>query len=194
MTKNFSAELVLQAYASGIFPMGDESGISWYSADPRFIIDLDNFHIPKRLARKYRQNVFDLRLDTAFSDVIEGCASRQHTWITPEIVTIYTELHHMGFAHSIEAFQEDKLVGGLYGISMGAAFMAESMFYRVSDASKICLIHLATQLKKRGYTLLDAQFMSPETRYLEHFGAKQISRLQYLQMLSLALQRNCHLK
>jgi len=192
MPDELTAELVLQAYAAGIFPMGDQNGINWYSADPRFIIDLDNFHIPKRLSRIYRQKVFDLRINTAWSGVISGCADREQTWITPEIIRIYTQLHQMGFAHSVEAFQKEKLVGGIYGVSIGGAFMAESMFYRVSNASKVCLVHLVEHLKSHGYILLDSQFISPQTRYLENFGGILIPRSKYMTMLSCALQLDCH--
>jgi len=171
--------------------MGDKNGISWYSADPRFVIDLDNFHVPKRLARKYRQRVFDMRVDTVFDEVIALCAARDQTWITEEIIRVYTELFELGFAHSIEAFQGDQLAGGLYGVSIGGAFMGESMFYRVSDASKICLVYLAEHLKARGYTILDSQFVSPQTQYLEQFGGKLIPRSEYLRRLAKAIQLDC---
>jgi leucyl/phenylalanyl-tRNA--protein transferase len=191
MDNQFTAELVLRGYSVGIFPMGDKRGIAWYSADPRFVIDLDNFHVPKRLARKYRQKVFDMRVDTAWDEVIRGCADRDQTWITEEIIRVYTELFELGYAHSIEAFQDEKLAGGLYGVSIGGAFMAESMFHRVSDASKICLVFLAERLKERGYIVLDSQFMSPQTQYLEHFGGRLIPRSQYLNMLAEAIQLDC---
>jgi leucyl/phenylalanyl-tRNA---protein transferase len=188
MDNQFTAELVLRGYSAGIFPMGDKSGIGWYSADPRFIIDLDNFHVPKRLARKYRQKVFDMRVNTAWDKVIRGCAAREQTWITPEIIRVYTELFELGFAHSIEAFQGEILAGGLYGVSIGGAFMAESMFHTVSDASKICLVYLVERLKERGYIVLDSQFMSPQTQYLEKFGGRLIPRSHYLRMLSEAVE------
>jgi leucyl/phenylalanyl-tRNA--protein transferase len=191
MDNEFTAELVLRGYALGIFPMGDRSGVSWYSADPRFIIDLNNFHVPRRLARKYRQKVFDMRVNTAWSDVIGGCAARDETWITPDVVRVYTQLYELGFAHSVEAFQDERLAGGIYGVSIGGAFMAESMFYAVSDASKICLVYLVERLKARGYILLDSQFVSPQTRYLERFGARQIPLSHYLEVLSRAIKLNC---
>lgn len=188
MDNQFTAELVLRGYTVGIFPMGDASGIGWYSADPRFIIDLDNFHVPRRLARKYKQNLFALRIDTAWDKVIRGCADRDHTWITPEIIRVYTELFELGFAHSIEAFLDDELAGGLYGVSIGGAFMAESMFHRVSDASKICLVYLVERLKACGFIVLDSQFMSPQTQYLQNFGGKLIPRSEYLQLLAKAVE------
>lgn len=171
--------------------MGTENGISWYSPDPRFIIDLTNFHTPKRLARKLKQRIFDIRIDTAWGAVIRGCADRETTWITDDIILAYTELFALGYGHSIEAFIDEKLVGGLYGVSMGGAFMAESMFHRVADASKSCLVYLAQLLTANGYILLDAQFLSEKTSYLKKFGGMEISRSQYLQILAKALSLNC---
>jgi len=191
MDNEFTAELVLRAYSVGIFPMGDRNGVGWYSADPRFIIDLDKFHVPKRLARTYRKQIFELRVDTAWSAVIAGCAQRRETWITPEIIRVYTELHQIGFAHSVEAFRDGKLAGGLYGVSIGGAFMAESMFHTLSDASKICLVYLVERLKERGYLLLDSQFVSPQTKYLENFGGTSIPLSDYLTMLEEAVKRDC---
>ncbi len=191
MSYTLTAELILQAYSQGIFPMGTENGISWYSPDPRFIIDLTNFHTPKRLARKLKQRIFDIRIDTAWGAVIRGCADRETTWITDDIILAYTELFALGYGHSIEAFIDEKLVGGLYGVSMGGAFMAESMFHRVADASKSCLVYLAQLLTANGYILLDAQFLSEKTSYLKKFGGMEISRSQYLQILAKALSLNC---
>lgn len=191
MDDALTTDTILCAYASGIFPMGDEQGIGWYCADPRFVIDLDNFHVPKRLARKYRQKIFDIRVDTAWSDVINGCAARDETWITPQIISVYTELHRLGFAHSVEAFQEGVLVGGLYGISLGGAFMGESMFHTASDASKLCLVFLVERLKAKGFILLDSQFVSPQTRYLENFGGALIPLSAYLERLAVAVKLDC---
>src|SRR5271168_2587816 len=180
MEPKITPELLLHAYASGIFPMGDERGIRWYSPDPRFIIDLNNLHVPKRLARKYRQRPFDLRIDSAFKDVIRACADRETTWITPEIIEMYTQLHQLGFAHSVEAFDGETLVGGLYGVSIGGAFMGESMFHIATDASKLCLLSLVERLREKGYILLDSQFT---TSHLETFGGILISRDKYLAIL-----------
>jgi leucyl/phenylalanyl-tRNA--protein transferase len=182
----FTAELVLRAYAAGIFPMGDDDGgpIRWYSPDPRCIFDLENFHIPKRLARTYRQGVFDLRVNTAWEAVLRGCAARRSTWITSDIFRVYTQLHERGFAHSVEAYKDGRLAGGLYGVSIRGAFMGESMFHVETDASKIALLYLVERMKERGFVLLDTQFM---TEHLSTFGALNISREQYLARLRLAL-------
>jgi len=188
MEPKITPELLLHAYASGIFPMGDERGIRWYSPDPRFIIDLNNLHVPKRLARKYRQRPFDLRIDTAFEDVISACADRETTWITSEIIEMYTQLHQLGFAHSVEAFDGETLVGGLYGVSIGGAFMGESMFHIATDASKLCLLSLVERLREKGYILLDSQFT---TSHLEKFGGILISRDKYLAILRRALALKC---
>jgi len=184
MEPKITPELLLHAYASGIFPMGDERGIRWYSPDPRFIIDLNNFHVPKRLARTYRQSPFSLRVNTAFGAVIRACADRDTTWITPEIINMYTQLHQSGFAHSVEAFSGETLVGGLYGVSIGGAFMGESMFHTATDASKICLLYLTKRLTERGFILLDSQFT---TSHLEKFGGILISRDDYLEILQKAI-------
>jgi leucyl/phenylalanyl-tRNA---protein transferase len=188
MEPKITPELLLHAYASGIFPMGDERGIRWYSPDPRFIIDLNNFHVPKRLARTYRQRPFDLRVNTAFRDVICACADRETTWITSEIIDMYTQLHQLGFAHSVEAFDGEMLVGGLYGVSIGAAFMGESMFHTATDASKLCLLYLTERLREREYILLDSQFT---TSHLEKFGGILISREKYLEILHKAITLKC---
>jgi leucyl/phenylalanyl-tRNA---protein transferase len=183
-------ELVLRAYASGIFPMGGDCGeIRWYSPNPRCIFDLDNFHVPKRLARTYAGPSFELKVNTAWEEVLHCCADRAETWITQPIFDVYTQLHRMGFAHSVEAFSaEGKLAGGLYGVSIGGAFMGESMFHRETDASKVCLVHLVERLRARRYSLLDSQFMTP---HLAKFGALNISRDEYMGRLNVALKREC---
>jgi len=181
----FTPELVIRAYASGIFPMGDDEGpIRWYSPDPRCIIDLEKFHIPRRLARTYRQGIFDLRVNTAWEAVLRGCAARDSTWITEDIFRVYTRLHEMGFAHSVEAFKDGKLAGGLYGVSVRGAFMGESMFHVETDASKVSLCYLVERLRDHGFVLLDSQFM---TDHLSTFGATNISREEYLARLRSAL-------
>jgi leucyl/phenylalanyl-tRNA---protein transferase len=168
--------------------MQTEQGIRWYSPDPRCVIDLDDFHMPQRLARKYRQGTFNMKTDTAWDEVLVHCANRQETWIGNEIKEAYTELYHMGLAHSVEAFAGNKLVGGLYGVSLGGAFMAESMFHLQTDASKFCLVYLVEQLKKKGFILLDVQYL---TSHLARFGAKLISRLEYLDRLTKATRLEC---
>lgn len=178
--------LIVEAYRQGIFPMGEPDGaISWYSPDPRAVFPLDDFHVPKTLAKTIRQGKFDVRVNTAFEPVMEGCAGREETWITTEIHAAYTVLHRAGRAHSVEAWQGGELVGGLYGVALGGAFMGESMFSRATDASKVCLVFLVERLRERGFTLLDSQF---PTVHLMRFGQTLIPRSEYLRQLDLALQ------
>jgi leucyl/phenylalanyl-tRNA--protein transferase len=173
------------AYRQGIFPMGDDEGINWYSPDPRAVFPLDAFHVPKTLAKTIRQGKFEVRVNTAFEDVLRGCAGREETWITQEIHEAYTGLFKLGLAHSVEAWQDGELAGGLYGVALGAAFMGESMFSRRTDASKVCLVFLVERLKQRGFTLLDSQF---PTEHLLKFGQALIPRQTYLKQLGLALR------
>lgn len=169
--------------------MGNDDGtVSWYSPDPRCIFDLENFHVHKRLARTVRKGVFDMRVNTAWSEVLKECADRDSTWITDDIFRVYTELHDRGFAHSVEAYKDGQLVGGLYGVSIGGAFMGESMFHKVTDASKVSLVYLVERLKSRGFVLLDSQYM---TRHLATLSARLISKDEYLLRLQHALQLNC---
>ncbi|HEY9677887.1 MAG TPA: leucyl/phenylalanyl-tRNA--protein transferase [Drouetiella sp.] len=186
MRKDFTPELVIRAYAQGIFPMGDDDGgpIRWYSPDPRCIFDLWDFHVPKRLARTYRQGIFDIKVNTAWEAVMRKCAERESTWITEDIFRVYTELHKLGLAHSVEAYKDGVLAGGLYGVSLRGAFMGESMFHDVTDASKVCLVYLVERMRERGFILLDSQFM---TSHLSTFNAKLISKAEYLAMLEKAL-------
>jgi leucyl/phenylalanyl-tRNA--protein transferase len=187
---DLTPELIIRAYSMGVFPMGDENTdeIRWYSPDPRCIFDFDNFHVPKRLARTYRQQIFEMRVNYAWKDVLLHCANRETTWITGKIYDAYTELHRAGFAHTVEAYYEGKLAGGLYGVTIGGAFMGESMFHTVTDASKICLVFLVERLKERGFVLLDSQFM---TTHLATLGAKDISRDEYIRRLQKALTLSC---
>jgi leucyl/phenylalanyl-tRNA--protein transferase len=182
------ADALLNAYASGWFPMAIAPGeIRWYSPDPRGIIPIDTFHVPSRLVRTLRKRPFEIRIDTAFRAVIEACAERQDdegNWIDAEIIDSYCALHDKGFAHSVEAWQHDHLVGGLYGVALGSAFFGESMFHRVDDASKAALIALVDRLRMRGYTLLDTQWV---TDHLQQFGAMEITRRRYLRLLDAAL-------
>ncbi len=179
---------VLLAYASGWFPMADDDGeIRWYSPDPRGIIRLERFHMPRRLARTLRQGSFEVTVDTAFAQVIEGCAAdrEEGTWISKEIIDTYTALHERGFAHSVEVWSAGALAGGLYGVSLRGAFFGESMFHAVTDASKVALAALVERLRARGFTLLDVQWVTP---HLERFAAEEISRASYLRMLKRALE------
>jgi leucyl/phenylalanyl-tRNA--protein transferase len=193
------AEVLLEGYSQGIFPMADKDGeIRWYEADPRTILDIHQYHIPRDLRRILNHNRFEIRFDTAFAQVIGACADRASTWISEEIIASYINLHKLGYAHSVETWsrpailpggktQEAKLVGGLYGVALGAAFFGESMFYRASYASKVALAHLAEHLKHQGFELHDAQMMSPT---LKSFGAQQISCEEYLKRLRQALTKS----
>jgi leucyl/phenylalanyl-tRNA--protein transferase len=179
-------ELLLRAYAEGLFPMAerrDDRELFWVSPELRGIIPLDKFHVPKRLARTVKSDVFD----RAFVDVMTACGgTRRETWINAEILRLYTALHASGHAHSVECRRGGRLVGGLYGVSLGAAFFGESMFSVERDASKVALVHLVAQLLRGGYTLLDTQFL---TSHLAQFGAIEIPREEYLVRLSAALNR-----
>jgi leucyl/phenylalanyl-tRNA---protein transferase len=184
-----AADALLSAYTSGWFPMAVAPGeIRWYSPDPRGIIPLDTFHLSRRLKRSLRQSRFEIRLDTSFRAVIEGCAAREDAdgdWIDGEIIESYCALHERGFAHSVETWQDGALVGGLYGVAIQGAFFGESMFHRVSDASKAALAGLVDRLRTRGYTLLDTQWV---TGHLAQFGAVEVPRRRYLRLLDDALK------
>lgn len=197
-----TARLLVAAYSQGMFPMARSRHsriIEWYRPDPRAILPLEGFHCPDTVRAKIRQGVFEIRHDRAFRQVMLGCArprprkqnDNSGTWINDAIVRGYTELHQMGLAHSVEAWREGKLVGGLYGVSLGGAFCGESMFHDPelggTDASKCCLAHLVAHLKARGYTLLDVQMHTP---HMARFGAIEIPLDQYMAMLKDALERN----
>ena len=183
------SDLLISAYASGWFPMAVEPGeIRWYSPDPRGVIPLDTFHAPKRLSRLVRQGRFELRVDSDFAGVIRACAAREDedgSWIDAEILDSYCALHAEGLAHSVETWRKGVLVGGLYGVALGGAFFGESMFHRVTDASKVALVGLVERLRGRGYVLLDTQWV---TEHLTQFGAIEIPRRRYLRMLGQALK------
>lgn len=190
MNQPFTPQLVLAAYTQAIFPMGNDDGtIYWYSPDPRCIIDLDEFHASKRLMRRYRQGKFEMTVNKAWDQVIRACGKRDSTWITDDIIRVYTELHDMGFAHSVEAWYEGKLAGGLYGVAIGGAFMGESMFHVVTDASKVSLVYLVERMRQRKFVLLDSQYM---TDHLGTFSAKSIPKSEYVRRLQIALSLNCH--
>ncbi|MEM0896959.1 MAG: leucyl/phenylalanyl-tRNA--protein transferase [Verrucomicrobiota bacterium] len=179
-------DFLLQAYRLGIFPMAmEESGeIGWFSPDPRGIIPLDDFHVPHGLTRTLRKQPFEIRFDTAFAEVMDGCAERETTWIDDTVRASYLELHDRGYAHSVEAWERGELVGGLYGVSLGGAFFGESMFHRVTDASKVALVALVERLRERGFQLLDTQWTTP---HLETFGAVEVPKAEYLRRLHQAL-------
>ncbi len=181
--------VVINAYAQGIFPMADDDGtIYWYAPDPRAILEHDNLHISRSLRATIRKSIYEIRMDTAFEQVMRCCAEREETWINEVFIAMYTYLHYVGFAHSVEAWQAGRLVGGLYGISLGGAFMGESMFSRATDASKVCLVALVEHLKQRGYVLHDTQFLTP---HLATLGVTEIPRRLYEQRLREALQLQC---
>ncbi len=183
--------MLLIAYANGLFPMAETAEspeLFWMDPPERCIFPLENFHVPRRLEQTVKQNRYRITINQCFDDVIAACAAksekRQKTWINADIIRLYTQLHKEGHAHSLEAWKEDQLVGGLYGISMGRAFFGESMFSTARDASKVALVHCAARLIKNGYRLFDAQF---ENGHLTQFGCSIIPRESYLRFLALAL-------
>jgi leucyl/phenylalanyl-tRNA--protein transferase len=189
-----TAETLVYAYASGVFPMAEETGeIFWYSPDPRAIIPIQSYKPAKSLKPLINQKRFEIRIDTAFEQVMRNCAlpraAEAETWISEEIVQAYTELHKMGIAHSVEAWQDDKLVGGLYGVSLGAAFFGESMFSLVSNSSKVAFHYLIQILREQKYELLDSQFMNDN---VQRYGAINIPRTAYIKRLAKALKSTCH--
>lgn len=188
---DFSVERLLLAYRSGIFPWSVKP-ITWWSPDPRGIFDLNQFHVSRSLKRTIRQQRFEVTRDRAFREVMEGCAARgpgrQSTWITPEFVQAYTRLHEFGHAHSVECWQNARLAGGIYGVAIGGLFAGESMFHRVTDASKVALHYLIQHLRERGFALFDIQMVTPHTRQL---GAVEIPRDEYLRGMHEVIQRSC---
>jgi leucyl/phenylalanyl-tRNA--protein transferase len=192
MRHRLTPEILLNAYAGGIFPMADSADdpeLFWVEPKQRGVILLDGFHIPRRLARVVRQGRFEIRCDTAFAETMRGCAEasdkRPNTWINDEILRLYTALAREGNAHSVECWRDERLVGGLYGVSLGGAFFGESMFSRESDASKVALVHLVLILRAGGYRLLDVQFQTP---HLARFGTIEIPRNEYRRRLADALR------
>lgn len=184
--------LLLQAYATGLFPMAegrDDSELFWVDPEERGIIPLNDFHVPRSLAKKVKKDTFKVTHDTVFQKIVQACATpargRESTWISERIEALYTDLFERGAAHSIECWNDTELVGGLYGVSLGGAFFGESMFSTQTDASKIALVHLVARLKVGGYQLLDTQFI---TDHLKQFGAQEIPRPEYHSNLRLALQ------
>jgi len=185
-------DLLLKAYASGVFPMAESAAqpeVFWVRPETRGIIPLDAFHIPKSLQKTLRKASFDIRVDYDFRAVIQACGEarrgRMTTWINGPIRDAYITLHDRGHCHSVEAWRENRLVGGLYGVSLGRAFFGESMFSRETDASKVCLVHLVERLRERGFVLLDTQFT---TEHLKRFGAVDVPRRRYEKMLEEALK------
>lgn len=185
------SELLLKAYASGVFPMAESASdpeVFWVRPETRGVIPLDTFHAPKSLRKIVRQGRFDIRFDSDFEAVVDACAEKREertsTWINAPIREAYIGLHQRGHCHSVEAWRDNKLVGGLYGVSLGRAFFGESMFSRETDASKVCLVHLVERLRERGFVLLDTQFT---TEHLKRFGALDVPRGRYEKLLEAAL-------
>lgn len=190
---DLSVATLLTAYRQGIFPWpfvdrGREL-LSWWSPDPRAIIELDRFHVSRRVQRRIRRGEFTVTFDKDFESVVAGCAGPRReggeTWITTELSDAYGRLHREGFAHSVEIWQDERLVGGIYGIAIGAFFAGESMFHRETDASKVALFHLVGRLRERGFSLFDIQQQSP---HLKHMGAAEIPRREFLRRLDSALK------
>lgn len=187
MTQKLTPDIMLQAYASGIFPMAqtrDDPELFWVDPQFRGVFELDNFHISRSLARKIRQEPFTIRTNTAFMDVITGCAGRKETWINAPLLELYEQLHEAGHAHSQEVWEGNILVGGVYGLTVGAAFFGESMFSHRTDASKIALAYLVDRLRLGGFTLFDTQFITP---HLASLGAVEIPHDAYHLLLEQAL-------
>jgi leucyl/phenylalanyl-tRNA--protein transferase len=193
VTTDITPDLVLKAYAYGVFPMAksrDDTDVFWVQPKLRGVLPLDDFHIPRSLKKRLRQGKFTVTIDQDFAGVMAGCAEsaegRTDTWINDRIMQLFTALHHAHVAHSVEVWEDGRLVGGLYGLAMGSAFFGESMFSRVTDASKVALCHLVAILKNGDFTLLDTQFI---TDHLKRFGTIEISQQEYLAQLSAALTR-----
>ncbi len=181
---------LLNAYAQGIFPMGEPDGsVRWYTADPRGVIPLDRFHVPGTLRQTIRQGRFEIRINASFERVMRECMSRREsTWINEDLVRAYVRLHELGYAHSVESWCGGELAGGLYGVSLGAAFFGESMFFTVRDASKVALAHLVDRLREREFELLDTQ---ATTGHLKRFGCIDVPAQEYLKLLHKAIFKKC---
>ena len=192
--QHIPVDLLLRAYASGVFPMAEHAEdpeVFWVRPESRGVIPLDAFHVPRSLRKLQKRSPFEIRIDSDFEGVIDGCAEpaegRLDTWINEPIRQAYRDLFELGHCHTIEAWLDGELVGGLYGVTLGRAFFGESMFSRVSNASKICLVHLVERLRERDFALLDTQFT---TEHLKGFGAIDIPRKRYERMLAEALEGN----
>lgn len=185
-------DILLRAYAMGIFPMSDgrdDREIHWIDPRRRGILPLDEFHISRSLARRIRSEEFRITTDVAFEAVVEGCSAREETWISQRIQRLYGDLHRLGFAHSLEVWDGAELVGGVYGVTLGAAFFGESMFSRVTDASKVALAYMVHRLRAGGFQLFDTQFLTP---HLASLGGKEIPRAEYHRLLAAALEKSAN--
>jgi leucyl/phenylalanyl-tRNA--protein transferase len=191
MATDLSPQTLLSAYAQGVFPMADARGvIRFYTADPRGIIPLDGFHAPRTLLQVVRQGRFEIRVNHDFRETMRACMGSRKggSWISDELIAAYGRLHDLGYAHSVEAWQDGELAGGLYGVSLGGAFFGESMFHRKTDASKVALVHLVERLRQREFELLDTQANTP---HLRRFGCIEIPAADYLARLEKALGKDC---
>ncbi|MEI6033941.1 MAG: leucyl/phenylalanyl-tRNA--protein transferase [Verrucomicrobiae bacterium] len=185
MANTIPPDTLLEFYRRGVFPMADPGGLRLFSPDPRAIIPLEGFHIPHGTRRTLRDPAWEVHLDTAFEKVMRACAEREETWIDETIFRSYVALHRAGHAHSVEVWRDGELAGGLYGVRIGAAFFGESMFHRAAGASKVALCRLVAMMKKGNFRLLDTQWVTP---HLAKFGAVEIPRADYLQILAAAIE------
>jgi leucyl/phenylalanyl-tRNA--protein transferase len=190
VTRGLNAQMALDGYRQGIFPMGypHRKEITWHRPPTRAILPLDGLHISRSLARTLKKGQFRVTFDTDFGGVMRGCAARDSTWITPEIIAVYSELHRRGYAHSVEVWVEEQLAGGLYGVHLGGAFFAESKFHRVADMSKVALVSLVDRMRRRGLSLLEVQYL---TGHLAQFGVIEIPDADYRRLLESALTQEC---
>jgi leucyl/phenylalanyl-tRNA--protein transferase len=191
MTTQLTPQLLLQAYSTGHFPMDNNGRVAWYNPNPRGIIPIDeHFYVPSRLARTYRSQRYTVTSDRAFSAVMQACAlprpESPGSWISSEFVAVYTQLHQLGYAHSVETWCDGELVGGLYGVALGGLFAGESMFSLARDASKVALIALVERLRRGGFVILDTQWVTP---HLAQFGAFWMPQARYLHLLPQTIQR-----
>ncbi len=182
-------ELLIMAYQQGYFPMAEPDGeMYWHSPDPRAIIPLDRVRVSRSLRKTIAKKIYETRINTAFQEVIYHCSVREETWISDEIIDAYTHLHELGFAHSVEAWYEDELVGGLYGIALGGAFFGESMFSAMTDSSKVAFVRLVEHLRQQGFILLDSQYLNA---HITSLGGIEIPRSEYLSRLHVAIHLPC---
>lgn len=181
---------MIRLYSRGAFPMADEitGYINWYMPEVRAIIPPNNYNVPRSLKKIIKENIFEFRYDYDFLSVVKGCADRNETWISNKLIKAYLELNKLGYVHTVETWQKGKLVGGLYGISYGGAFFGESMFSKVTQASKVALVKLLERLKEKNFVMLDIQYMTP---HLKMFGAKEISFEEFNNLLSECYKREC---
>jgi len=190
ITRGLNVEMALEGYREGIFPMGypRRKEITWHRPETRAILPLGGLHVSRSLARTLRKANFRVTFDTAFSEVMLGCADRDSTWITQQIFAVYTEMHRRGHAHSVEVWVDGQLAGGLYGVHVGGAFFAESKFHRVTDMSKVALVSLVERMRQRGMALLEVQYL---TEHLSQFGVVEITDEAYRHVLKAALSLDC---